>query len=146
MTLDATVLKVYNDRLLVRDFSNNQEIIVHSPDARRFSPGDTVRIFYNGQMTFSIPPQITAISIQKNQCPIAPPQSNASQLRATVLQRGCNSLLVREIGTNKLFIVDCQNFCRFSVGQRIIIQYETIFLNVPPDPSRIVATNITPMC
>lgn len=145
MTIDATVLEVYNDRLLVRDLRNNQEIMVNFRDARRFSPGDIIRIIFNGQMTLSIPPQITAISIQRIQRPITPPASTASELRATVTQRSCDSLLVREIGTNNPFIVEFPNSCRFSVGQRVIIQYETIFLNVPPDPSRIIATNITSM-
>lgn len=145
MIIDATVLEVYNDRLLVRNLSNNQEIIVHSRNARRFSPGDTVRIRTNGQMTLSIPPQTTAVSIQRIQRPITPPPSTSSELRATVMQRSRNSLLVRETGTNNPFIVDYQNAWRFSVGQRVLIQYETIFFNVPPAPSRIVATNITPV-
>lgn len=145
MTIDATVLEVYNDRLLVRDLRNNQEIIVFTRDARRFSPGDVVRIITNGQMTLSIPPQTTAISIQRIQRPITPPPSTSSELRATVIQRSCDALLVREIGTNNTFIVDYRNSCSFSVGQRVIIRYETIFLNVPPAPSRITATSITPM-
>lgn len=145
MTIDATVLQVYNDSLLVRDLSNNQEILVHFRGARRFSPGETVRITFNGQMTYSIPPQITAISIQSIQRPTTPPPSTTSELRATVIQRSCDSLLVREIGTNTQFIVEYPNSCRFRVGQRVRIQYETIFLNVPPAPSRIIATNITPL-
>jgi len=145
MTIDATVLEVYNDRLLVRDLSNNQEIMVYSRDARSFSPGNIIRIIFNGQMTLSIPPQITAISIQRIPRPVTPPPSASSELRATVIQRSCDSILVREIGTNNPFLVEYQNSCRFSVGQNLVIQYETIFLNVPPALSRIVATNITPM-
>lgn len=145
MTIDAVVLEVYNDRLMVRDLSNNQEILVHFRNARRFSPGESIRILFNGQMTFSIPPQITAISIQRIQPPIVPLPPASSELRATVIQRSCDSLLVREIGTNNQFIVDYPNSCRFRVGQRINIMYETIFLNVSPAPSRITATNITPL-
>lgn len=145
MTINATVLEVYNDRLLVRDLSNNQEIMVNFRNARRFSVGDTVRIVFNGQMTLSIPPQISAISIQRIQRPVTPPPSTSSELRATVIQRSCDSLLVREIGSNNQFIVEFPNSCRFSVGQSVLIRYETIFLNVPPAPSRIIATNITPI-
>jgi len=145
MTIDATVIEVYNNRLLVRNLSNQQEILVHFRNALRFTPGDTVRIIFNGRMTFSIPPQIVASSIQSIRHPSTPPPPTSSELRGTVIQRSRNSLLVHEIGTNNQFIVEYQNSYRFFVGQRISIQYETIFLNVPPDRSRIIATNINPL-
>lgn len=144
MTIDATVLEVYNNRLLVRDLSNQQEILVHFRNANRFTPGDTVRITYNGRMTFSIPPQISASSIQSIRHPTPPPPTS-SEIRGTVIQRGSNWLLVVEIGTNNQFIVEYQNAYRFFVGQRIRVLYETIFLNIPPDISRIIATNIIPL-
>lgn len=142
MTIDATVLEVYDDRLLVIDLNNNQEVIVNFQGARRFSPGDLIRIIFNGQMTSSIPPQITATSIQTIRRPIMPPPATSTELRAVVLQRKNNSLLVRELNTNNQFIVDYQCALCFRRGQRVIVQYETIFLNEPPNLSRIIATNI----
>lgn len=145
MTIDATVLEVYNNRLLVRDLSNQQEILVHFRNALGFTPGDTVRIIFNGRMTFSIPPQIVAFSIQRIRRPNTPPPTTSSELRGTVVQRSRNRLLVVEAGTNNQFIVEYQNANRFFVGQRVRVLYETIFLNVPPDLSRIIATNIIPL-
>lgn len=145
MTINATVLRVFDDRLLVRDLSNNEEIMVNFRNARRFSPGDFVKITFNGQMTPSIPPQIAATSIQRIERPVTPPPSTSSELRAVVIQKRRGSLLVREMNTNNQFIVEYRQACSFRVGQRIVVQYETIFLNVPPNPSRIIATNITPV-
>jgi len=145
MTVDAIVLEIRNNRLLVRDLSNNQEILVNTRNARRFSPDDLIRITSNGQMTFSIPPQITAISIQRIQRPTPPTPSTSSELRATVVQIRGNLLLVREIGTNRQFLIDYRNACRFRVRQRISIRYETIFINESPNPSRIIALSITPL-
>ena len=59
----ATVLSMQRGNLLVFDFSNRQQVQVNTNDAFRFCPGDLVRIRYNGAMTMSIPPQISAISI-----------------------------------------------------------------------------------
>jgi len=145
MTIDATVHKTYNDRLLVRDLSNNQEILVHFRNANRFSVGDFIRITFNGQMTRSIPPQITATSIQRIQRPTLPPHSTSSELKATIIQVRRSSLLVREIGTNRQFIIDYRCTCRFRIGQRILIRYETMFFNLPPNPSTIIAIDITPL-
>lgn len=64
MTLmTATVLEVRQDNLLVRDRRTSQKVLVHTPHARRFCPGNIVRILFSGAMTMSIPPQITAIRI-----------------------------------------------------------------------------------
>lgn len=60
MTMHATVLRIQKGDLLVRDHRNAQEVIVHTRFARRFRVGDRVLIFYNGIMTMSLPPQITA--------------------------------------------------------------------------------------
>lgn len=59
----ATVLSVRHGSLLVFDFSNRQQVQVNTNDAFRFRHGDLVRIRYNGTMTMSIPPQISASSI-----------------------------------------------------------------------------------
>lgn len=63
MTLLATVLSVQPDSLLVWDHASRQRIRVNTRHARRFRRGDLVRIWYNGIMTFSIPPQISATRI-----------------------------------------------------------------------------------
>ncbi len=63
MTMYATVLRVQNGNLLVRDRKNAQEVVVHTRLARRFRRGDRLLVVYNGIMTMSLPPQITAIRI-----------------------------------------------------------------------------------
>lgn len=63
MIMIATVLEVRQDSLLVRDRRTSQKVIVHTPLARRFRPGNILRILYSRAMTMSIPPQITAIHI-----------------------------------------------------------------------------------
>lgn len=65
----ATVLSVQRGNLLVFDFSNRQQVRVNTNDAFRFRAGDLVRIRYNGAMTMSIPPQITANSIVRISSP-----------------------------------------------------------------------------
>ena len=68
VTMKACVLQVNDCDLLVRDCSTKQEVVVHSDRACRFSVGDTVCIMYNGAMTMSIPPQISAMNIRKISC------------------------------------------------------------------------------
>ena len=63
MIMTATVLSVQHNNLLVFDFSNRQQVQVNTNSAFRFCLGDLVRIRYNGAMTMSIPPQISATSI-----------------------------------------------------------------------------------
>ena len=63
MIMMATVLSTQRGNLLVFDFSNRQQVQVNTNIAFRFYPGDLVRIRYNGAMTMSIPPQISATSI-----------------------------------------------------------------------------------
>lgn len=59
----AIVQEVRPDSLLVRDRRTRQDVLVHTPIARQFRPGDLVRILFSGAMTMSIPPQITAVRI-----------------------------------------------------------------------------------
>ena len=40
--------------------SMGRDVVVHTPCAGRFCVGDRVRIGYNGIMTMSLPPQISA--------------------------------------------------------------------------------------
>lgn len=60
MLMQAVVIEVQWERLLVLDLDTRQTILVNTPDARRFRPGDLIRIRYNGVMANSIPPQISA--------------------------------------------------------------------------------------
>ncbi len=60
----ADVLKKEEGGLLVRDRKTGQEVFVHT-DPRGFCVNDSVGIFYNGVMTRSLPPQITADSIRR---------------------------------------------------------------------------------
>ena len=68
MFMFATVQRVGNASLLVYDHSGSQEVVVHTPNAHCFSPGEEIFIKYNGIMTLSIPPQISANCISKIQC------------------------------------------------------------------------------
>lgn len=65
MILTAVVERVWPNRLLVRDRSNFQNVIVNTNQTRCFMVGDIVSILYNGVMTRSIPPQIFAIRIRR---------------------------------------------------------------------------------
>jgi len=64
--LQARVLRVQRDSLLVRDCRTGQNVQVNTNRARRFRPGQRVIIQYNGAMTMSIPPQISATDITPN--------------------------------------------------------------------------------
>lgn len=60
MIMDAAVIEVQRDRLLVLDLETRQTVLVNTANARDYNPGELVLIWYNGVMTSSIPPQITA--------------------------------------------------------------------------------------
>lgn len=62
-TMQATVLQVGNVQLLVQDQSTSQQVLVNTSIAGCFAVGNQVFITYNGVMTASIPPQISAMSI-----------------------------------------------------------------------------------
>ena len=60
VTMNARVLRTGRCELLVCDMCGCQEVLVHTDNACCFQPGQCVCITYNGVMTRSIPPQITA--------------------------------------------------------------------------------------
>ena len=64
-TMNATVREVRENTLLVCDHCTGQEVVVNTPHPHRFCPGDEVCIRFNGIMTMSLPPQITATCITK---------------------------------------------------------------------------------
>ena len=64
VTMTATVVQSWGSQVLVRDNSNDQEVLVLTGySTGNLAAGDQVRIVYNGVMTASIPPQINAQSI-----------------------------------------------------------------------------------
>ena len=65
MLMQAVVIQVQWESLLVLDLDTQQRVIVNTPVAHLFRPGDQVNIWYNGVMTRSIPPQIYAQSIRR---------------------------------------------------------------------------------
>lgn len=141
MIMNATVLRVDRQSLLVRDDATGEEVLVFTPNANRFSVGDRVRIIHSGQMTLSIPPQITAISIQR--LGSTPSRPTPSQMRAVVLQRGRNFLIVQDIRDRRQVRVEYSFAHHFCVGQRVDVSYNTITLGNPP---RVTATDVTPIC
>ena len=60
MTMCATVLCVQNGSLLVCVHCTRQQVLVHTAGTSCFRAGDRACIRYNGTMTNSIPPQISA--------------------------------------------------------------------------------------
>lgn len=68
MSMYATVVQAQASSLLVIDRSTSQQVFVHTTNGNRFSAGQCVCICYNGVMTLSIPPQITATSITRARC------------------------------------------------------------------------------
>lgn len=64
-TLTAQVLDVRCGALLVCDCETSQQVQVNTDDACSFEVGDRLCIQYNGAMTNSIPPQISATCIRR---------------------------------------------------------------------------------
>ena len=73
MFMQAVVIEVQWGRLLVLDLDTRRNVIVNTPEARRFRSGELVNIWYSGVMTPSIPPQITALRIIPAQQDVFPP-------------------------------------------------------------------------
>lgn len=63
--ITGTVLLIGDGFLVLQSDQDGQEIMVNTPWACRFCPGDRVCVCYNGIMTRSLPPQINASSIRK---------------------------------------------------------------------------------
>ncbi len=59
MTMCATIIGIEDCGLLVVDNATEQEVLVKTR-CRNFSEGERVKIIYNGIMTLSLPPQISA--------------------------------------------------------------------------------------
>ena len=64
-TMRAQVVEVQEDALLVCDQSTGQQVQVHTSCAHCYAACDHICIHYNGVMTASLPPQISAQCIHK---------------------------------------------------------------------------------
>ena len=64
VTMIATVVRAWGSQVLVTDNANGQEVLVNTNNSTcNLSAGDQVRIVFDGIMTASLPPQISAQSI-----------------------------------------------------------------------------------
>lgn len=64
VTMIATVVRAWGTQVLVNDNANGQEVLVNTNySTANLDAGDQVRIVYDGVMTASLPPQISAQSI-----------------------------------------------------------------------------------
>lgn len=64
VTMIATVVQAWGTQVLVTDNANRQEVLVNTNNSTgNLMAGEQVRIVFNGVMTASIPPQISAQSI-----------------------------------------------------------------------------------
>ena len=64
VTMLATVVQAWGSQVLVTDNANGQQVLVNTNhNTSNLNPGDQVRIVFNGVMTASLPPQISAQSI-----------------------------------------------------------------------------------
>ena len=143
-TMNATVLRVEPNGLLVRDASTGNQVFVNFRNTGGFRPGDTVRIAYNGVMTRSIPPQITATSIQRVS-PAPPPRPTPPpppflSFNAVVLRVEPNRLIVRDTARNIQTTVNYPFARHFCPGQRVSVRYRAAFGNT------VTATDVIPEC
>lgn len=65
MIIYASILEINGNQLLVFDHATQQEVAVNLRCGCNFRINDNVKIIYNGIMTMSIPPQISAQRITK---------------------------------------------------------------------------------
>lgn len=103
MIMCAEVKEVEKDRLLVKDMASEQDVVVNTscPD---FEPGDKIRIFYNGMMTMSLPPQISAERIIRIHDDNAGPYLiKYNEILETMISQMCGASLTESISAN--FIV-----------------------------------------
>ena len=68
VTMKACILRVCCCDLLVCDLCTSQQVLVHTPDACCFRAGERVCITYDGVMTRSQPPRITAQKVERMRC------------------------------------------------------------------------------
>lgn len=65
MILIGTVERVGPGRFVLRERRNGRRVVVFTRQTRCIFPGDLVSVLYNGVMTRSFPPQVTAIAVRR---------------------------------------------------------------------------------
>jgi len=143
---------IINQGILIRDESNEQEVMVSVRNTNRYKIGDKCNVIYNGYMTKSIPPQITASNIRILRPPviplppignIRPPFPQVREMRARVVRRESNFLIVQNNAGNQVFRIDTNNARFFCTGTQVIIRHRGI---APGQPPRINLVDIFPNC
>jgi ribosomal protein L21E len=146
MEMIATVIKANSESLLVVDTATGNEVRVNFRNARKFSPGNTVKIIFNGIMTKSMPPQISADSIQlisKHTSHDSFTPSYPYEIRGVVIQRARKSLRLRDANKRQI-IVRYRYSYHFCVGQKVVVMYNGDIMM--GNPIRVNATDIIPIC
>lgn len=64
-SITGTILLIGDGFFILQDAGSGQEIQVNTVCPCRFCPGDRVRVCFDGVMTRSLPPQISAGSVRK---------------------------------------------------------------------------------
>ena len=84
-TMTARVLEVQCCSLLVCDCDTCQQVQVNTDDACCYRVGDCLCIHYNGAMTNSLPPQISATCIHRRSPSPRAQKTGARKIRAAVV-------------------------------------------------------------
>ncbi|MCL2077879.1 MAG: YobA family protein [Oscillospiraceae bacterium] len=140
MIMNATIIDISPQVLTVRNQANHEEVIVRYRNTRRFVVGDRIRITYSGIMTMSFPPQITANNIQLI---ASPPIIAPREMRAQVLRRESNFLIVRNNLNGQILRVDSGDARFFCPGRQVVIRHTGVIPGIPP---RVNALELTPIC
>lgn len=129
----ATVLEVNPDSLLVRD-NSGQEILVYTRNAQQFTPGDFVRIIYNGAMTLSLPPQISAIFVTLVR--------RGARVCGEILSLGRDSFILRD-ADGAHFQVNWEDADALSAGDTVCVQYDgQMTRSIPPQITGIAVEKV----
>ena len=127
----ATVLEVNPDSLLVRD-NSGQEILVYTRNAQQFTPGDFVRIIYNGAM--SLPPQLSAIFVTLVR--------RGAQVCGEILSLGRDSFVLRGDDAQEIR-VNFPGAAGLTPGGRVCVEFNgAMTRSIPPQIAAIAVEQI----
>jgi hypothetical protein len=163
MQMTGTVLSLGPRTLTVRNEESGEAVVVNFNNPRAFNVGDRVRVTYTGIMTMSEPPQITATNIQRApaqpphrppgdvfhpQPPVFQPQPPVftpipREIRAQVIRREHNFLIVRNVSNNQILRADTRDARFFCPGRFVTIRFNSIFPGIPP---RMDVIEVLPVC
>jgi len=148
--MTGTVLSIEPRTLTVRNEETGEAVVVNFNNPRRFNVGDRVRITYNGIMTASEPPQITASNIQVIQAPFFPRPPSPPvftpiprEIRAQIIRREHNFLIVRNTANNQILRADTRDARFFCPGRFVTITFNHIIPGLPP---RMDVIEVLPIC